>query len=346
MRPGKQSERVTRDKRYLEIAVAGCLEIYSCVIEGRGIDRSRWLPQTIDGRPERTSFTIHTGPYTPQYQTSGVSIFHLPKEGGEISHLRIAEAATQPGRFPSDLVRTESNFFLSSSHRATPEPDVCLLSHPRSLSLASAGHRSTMPQPQPAHVYDEISSSCLGGFSEACVFLCRWHDSFQRGRTHFPTAESGLFSMAMASKAGIRGAISGLSSDPPHPQPISRREVSPVPGTLPTSPPLQKQNKSPALPLHKPTQHARHTATCTPSPNHFHHRQVSSHPSHHPPQHQTRRIRIPAQIRGPIRTRLHVATPVPTRRISQTPPCQTPSKHQVTGTSQAKPSQARTHPGR
>lgn len=144
----------------------------------------------------------------------------------------------------------------------------------------------------------------------------------------------------------IRGAISGLSSDPPHPQPISRREVSPGPGTLPTPPPLQKQNKSPALPLHKPTQHARHTATCTPSPNHFHHRQVSSHPSHHPPQHQTRRIRIPAQIRGPIRTRLHVATPVPTRRISQTPPCQTPSKHQVTGTSQANPSQARMHAGR
>lgn len=161
-------------------------------------------------------------------------------------------------------------------------------------------------------------------FLRSLCILCRWHDSFQRGRTHFPTAESGLFSMAMASKAGIRGAISGLSSDPPHPQPISRREVSPGPGTLPTPPPLQKQNKSPALPLHKPTQHARHMATCTPSPNHFHHRQVSSHPSHHPPQHQTRRIRIPAQIRGPIRSRLHVATPVPTRRISQTPPAKHP----------------------
>lgn len=264
MRPGKQGERVTRDKRYLEIAVAGCLEIYSCAIEGRGIDRSRRLPQTIDGRPERTSFTIHTGPYTPQYQTSGVSIFHLPKEGGETSHLRIAEAATQPGRFPSDLVRTESNFFLSSSHRVTPEPDVCLLSHPRSLPWhrLATGPRchshsrrmcTTKSRPPASAVSPKPVYFCVGGTtasSEAghifqrrnlASFPWRWPPR----RVSVVPFQGSHLTLPIHSPSQDEKFLPAQEPFPPHPP--YRNKTNPLPSRY-TNPPNMQGTRQPAPP--------------------------------------------------------------------------------------------------
>lgn len=333
--------------RYLEIAVAGCLEIYSCAIEGRGIDRCRRLPQSMADQNELLSQYIQVCTlHNTKRVVSPYSIFPGKEEKFRICESRKQRSSQADSRPTSSGQKATFSSLrptasLQNQKYVSSHIHVHFLWHRLATGPRCHSHSrhmcTTKSRPPASAVFPKPVYFCVDGTtasSEAGPIFQR------RNLASFPWR----WPPRRVSVVPSQGSHLTL---PIH-SPSQDEKFLPAQEPFPPHPPLQKQNKSPALPLHKPTQHARHTATCTPSPNHFHHRQVSSHPSHHPPQHQTRRIRIPAQIRGPIRTRLHLATPVPTRRIRQTPPppCQTPSKHQVTGTSQAKPTQASMHAGR
>lgn len=190
-----------------------------------------------------------------------------PKEGAEISHPLFAEAATQPGRFPSDFDRTERNF-SSVRPTASLQNQTPVSSHIhvhltwRRLATGPRCHSHSR------HVYDGISSSCLGGLSEASVLarqLPARAGTFSNGRVWPLFHDDGLPTRVSAVSSH------GLSSEPPRPQPIPRREVSPGQGILTET----KQIPCPPVTQAHPTCKAH--GNLHPLPNHFHHREVSSH---------------------------------------------------------------------
>jgi hypothetical protein len=171
MRSGKQGERVRRDKIYLEIGVAGCLEIYSCAIKGGGgIDRSRpiWLLQTPDGTNifHDTDMALHN-----TKQVVSPNAISLRKEqkfavNSQKQRRRQAEfrptSTGQKGTFPLFVPprhsRTRSLSPLASKFicPGVGRPQV----HD---ATTTAGMRMTESRPPASAVYPKPLCFCVGG---------------------------------------------------------------------------------------------------------------------------------------------------------------------------------------